>query len=138
MEWLNNTWAQICKEHDEQERYEQIGRETAFYQGYFNEISQEFEIWDESRIPTLIPIPQIAPKPLICQTIHLDLPQKGVNLGIELPLSTRLDQKLLQQTSNLKILLKTHGEQKKSLKSLLTPCELLQGFAHIYDPFERG
>jgi hypothetical protein len=91
-----------------------------------------------------------SPKPINYQTIHytqlktsgvmfIDLPpQEGVNLGIELPLSTRLDHKLLQQTSKLQIPPKTHGKYKKPQKSLLTPCELLQGFAHIYDPFERG
>jgi hypothetical protein len=91
-----------------------------------------------------------SPKPINYQTIHytqlktsgvmfIDLPpQEGVNLGIELPLSTRLNHKLLQQTSKLQIPPKIHGEYKKPQNNLLTPCELLQGFAHMYDPFERG
>jgi hypothetical protein len=104
--------------------------------------------FDKPTTPKSEPTPPNPSKSISCKTIHyteleisgvmyVDLPTyQGVNLGIQLPLITKTDPKLLSKPGR-PCLYNSKGKRQHR-PTLLPPCELLQGFAHIYDPFERG
>ena len=101
----------------------------------------------EPTIPQLEQITQKPPNPISCQTVRyteleisgvmlIDLPTEGVNLSIKLLLSTRDDHTLLPKSRMTR---SCKRKVTRRLRPILLPsCELLEGFAHVYDPFERG
>jgi len=112
-------------------------------------VDLQVESCDEPNTQYHEPTPKNLRNPSSCRTIHyteldisgvmfvdLAINREGVHLGIQLPLSTGIDYQLFLKVRRRYF---CGNKDKRQCRPILLPtCELLQGFAHIYDPFERG